>query len=152
MMNELFEDPVYVHEAVENAIRTLWERDGDLLRCGAHEQAITHRLALYMEPFFPNMHVDCEYNRDMSETKRINGVVVRPDIIVHQRGTANNLVALEVKTDHSHASRGTDREKLKALRNEHDYRWTALILIGPESASLYWGDREDEMSIQRSRL
>jgi hypothetical protein len=41
--------------------------------------------------------VDPEYNRDGHEVKRSDGVIVVPDVIVHHRGTSDNLLVIEVK-------------------------------------------------------
>jgi len=46
-------------------------RDLTLLAIGAHEQAICHRLAVYLEYWFSTYEIDCEYNRMESKIKRV---------------------------------------------------------------------------------
>jgi hypothetical protein len=115
-------------EKVEMAIRLFMENDKELLDLKAHEQAVSHRIAYYLESLFKGYHVDCEYNRHGSENdskKSIKNILnarenckcsscikskdsessntrekilVRPDIVVHERGNDdNNIVAIEVK-------------------------------------------------------
>lgn len=58
----------FVHSAVDLFIK----RDSELLTIEAHEQAISHRIALYLEPYFPFLNIDCEYNRYyLEKTKKI---------------------------------------------------------------------------------
>ncbi|MGH8646820.1 MAG: hypothetical protein ACREX4_21110 [Gammaproteobacteria bacterium] len=61
----------------------------------ANERSISHRFGMYLQMEFPIYHVDCEYNRDEVDPKRIGhlnlhpdaedtvGQTVFPDIIVH---------------------------------------------------------------------
>jgi RNA-splicing ligase RtcB len=99
------------------AIADLREKDPDLLRAGANERSLTHRLAVYLEQHLNKgglgaYHVDCEYNRfyDVAgnphtktlnrledngklqapappELTQITGSRVFPDVIVHKRGS-----------------------------------------------------------------
>jgi hypothetical protein len=75
----------------------------------------THRLALYLQDTFKGWDVDCEYNRNRYDTKKLimgddihlkvettqtddeQGKTVYPDIIVHRRGTDHNLLVSEVQ-------------------------------------------------------
>jgi len=132
-----------VAEKVSKALDSLLSNDRHLLECDVNERAITHRLAVYLEPLFPGWHVDCEYNRDGHEVKVLSGAPRIPDIIVHQRGTPRNLLTIEVKKSNSHYSREDDREKLLALQQQLGYR-NALFLelaVGPGATgveSLEW--------------
>jgi hypothetical protein len=98
----------------------LVERDGKLFDRGVHEQAFSHRLAVYIEDFLKNeltnfswayvelgsVSVDCEYNRHGYEEKVLREIldtyperksdIVRPDIIVHIRGEKRNLMVVEL--------------------------------------------------------
>jgi hypothetical protein len=79
------------------------------------------------------LDVDCEYNRDRHETKRLrfrgpcarssetDGSPVYPDIIVHRRGTDPNILAIEIKKSTSFVSDDCDIEKLSAFRDELGY-------------------------------
>ncbi len=93
---------------VERACREVEKRDPFLLANDVSEWAVAHRLAVYLEKYFPEYDVDCEYNRmadadgrySTRSPKKVYGTVKsRPDIIVHKRGpaTMNNLLVLELK-------------------------------------------------------
>ncbi|GAB1535322.1 hypothetical protein ADMFC3_09530 [Geovibrio sp. ADMFC3] len=100
-------------EIMNEAISMLWERDVYLFEHDVHEQAIAHRLALYLENVteFDGYNIDCEYNKDMNDPKRSQGEVVRPDIIVHRRGSnEHNLVVIELKKA---GIRANDAEKVR---------------------------------------
>lgn len=126
-----------------NAVRELQTQDKDLLNLNANERSLTHRLAIYLERqinFLQNEStkwtVDCEYNRDNSDPKRMTfglsnelisthdlmAKTVYPDIIVHRRGQSgreNNFAVFEVKKINSSEDTSTealhDFEKLKAF-------------------------------------
>jgi hypothetical protein len=77
------------------------QNDADMIRQRAHEQAISQRLAVYLENTLPGWHVNCEYNRQGTGTdpkRDAIGDIRRPDIIVHERGNdERNLLVVEVK-------------------------------------------------------
>lgn len=83
------------------------ENDSFLFDKDVSEWAVAHRLAAYLEGFFPEYDVDCEYNRmpgpdgeyDSKAPKKVLGnKKIRPDIIVHRRGSnEDNLIAIEMK-------------------------------------------------------
>lgn len=91
---------------LQRAMDRLKDHDTYLLQHG-HEQAITHRLAMYLQDEFPTWHVDVEFNRNLGDAKKVayqrqddaapvtHGI--RPDIIVHQRGKQDNLLIIEAK-------------------------------------------------------
>lgn len=144
-MGEDFRSQLYVRSALNTAIRILWSRDADLLSRRAQEEAIAHRLAIYLELFFPTMHVDCEYNRDGDDPKRV-GHLRRPDIIIHRRGTLDNLLAVELKCDQADGQgRKDDIAKLRSLRQKFRYSYTASLLVTTDEASTVWenDDREE---------
>lgn len=92
----LFEE---VKKKVEATLNDFRRQDIQLLELCADERAATHRIACYLQNYFKHWHVDCEYNRRGKESKEQNGRLVRPDIIVHQRGISENLLCIEVKKD-----------------------------------------------------
>lgn len=67
------------------------------------EWATAHRLAVYLEGYFPGWNIDCEYIKmgEAFETKRgSQGSCKRPDIVIHKRGRLekeNNLLVIEIK-------------------------------------------------------
>lgn len=122
------------------AVRSLLASDKHLLQVDASERSISHRLALYLTSQFADLDVDCEYNRDHHKAKRLrrtgpcarssedtDGSPVYPDIIVHRRGTEENILVIEIKKSTSSVSDDCDLEKLSAFREELGYK-TALFL------------------------
>ncbi|HGF5711697.1 TPA: hypothetical protein ACF25K_004907, partial [Klebsiella pneumoniae] len=94
-------------EPVSHALSELLFNDHDLLSIDANERSITFRFAMYLQLSFPGWNVDCEYNRDGVEPKRLRHLelypdsedveakTVFPDVIVHRRGTQQNHLVLE---------------------------------------------------------
>lgn len=119
-----------VRKMVENALTKLSQNDAQLLVKNVNERSITHKLAEYLQQEFADWDVDCEYNRNLDEIKRLrvprNGVgwddleskTVFPDIIVHKRGTKKNLLVIEVKKSNSPVPDSFDRQKLRAFHQE----------------------------------
>jgi hypothetical protein len=112
---------------IVRALDELLGNDRHLLEVNANERAITHRLGAYLAVQFPSWHVDCEYNREGHEVKTLSGQVVVPDVIVHRRGTEENLLVIEVKKTTSSEPDEGDKEKLRAFRGELGYE-NALFL------------------------
>ncbi len=153
-----------VRQRVIAAIIALYRYDRELLDKYANERSITHKLAEHLQREFPYWHVDCEYNRRGSDVKRLpssllNGKTptdateartVYPDIIVHRRGTRQNLLVIEVKK-RSHALE-EDEAKIKAFCTDPngEYRYGLLLTLDPESPTLRRyrpnGDKWDDWS------
>ncbi len=104
-----------------------------------HEQAITHRLSVYLElsNVFSGYTIDCEYNRHLYHTKKTdsNGDTFRPDIIIHERRTdQNNLIYIEVKQQDSHIFNSKNDtieyiSKMKYRKKLYNYQFAYLIII-----------------------
>lgn len=134
-------DERYVKEAVENALANLINEDYQLLQNDANERSITHKLAEHLRPQFPTWHIDCEYNRDGADPKRVHlspiqvasdddtGETAYPDIIVHERGTSNNLLVIEAKKDTNSSDRAVrnDKRKLGAYKKELGYTFGLFL-------------------------
>ena len=58
---------------VRMALDLFMENDKELLTIGGgvHEQAISHRIAVYLEGLFKGLHVDCEYNKHGDGGKKV---------------------------------------------------------------------------------
>jgi hypothetical protein len=129
-----------VHNKVDQAIAQLLEKDTYLLEIDANERAISHRLGLYLQLLFKEWHVDCEYNRNLDNPKRLktykkffdeyqrvwniaetDPVTVFPDIIIHERGTRNNLLIVEIKKTTSRISCEFDYFKLREFKYQYGY-------------------------------
>lgn len=133
----------YIKGLIENSLRKLVERDEGLIRRKVKEECINHRLACYLEQFLneelnshPSYEVDLEYNKNYNEPKKViidennNAKAIRPDIIVHRRGTnEHNLIAFEIKKGYTDRR---DLEKIKGLfRSPYNYVYGCLISYLP---------------------
>lgn len=125
-----------VADHVISAVNRLLVADAYLFEVCAGERAISHRLGTYLEANFPGWHVDCEYDRDGVDPKRIasgsgndadEGSRVLPDIIVHRRGHGPNLLVLELKKSSNREADDRDLEKLRAYTGELGYMHGAFI-------------------------
>lgn len=113
----------HIYEKVVKALQVLFMKDEYLIDNDVHEVTISHKLAEYLQYQFPDMNVDCEYNRqvppdngDNIKRRSDTGDRVRPDIIVHKRGSnENNCLVIEIKIERDQ-TRG-DKEKLKDYSN-----------------------------------
>ena len=121
-----------VAERVRAAVARLLKCDNYLLEVDANERALSHRLGMYLQDVFPEWNVDCEYNRDGVDPKRLEinpenvrsdddrGTTVYPDVIVHQRGPGPNLLAIEIKKANG-GNEETDLRKLRGMLLELKY-------------------------------
>ena len=116
--------------AVLSALRQLLSEDAYLLENDANERSISHRFGIYLQLQLPQWHVDCEYNRDGVEPKRIRflglspddedteGRTVFPDIVAHIRDTRQNYLVIEIKKSTSTVDRSVDFDKLRRVQTE----------------------------------
>ena len=124
---------------VLKAITRLLMEDSELLRVDANERSITHCFATHLKAEFPYLHVDCEYNRDGIDPKRIRGfsagnssddtnaITVYPDIIAHLRGTNMNYLVIEVKKSTNRTDRSIDLKKLQKYKTDLNYQYALFI-------------------------
>jgi hypothetical protein len=134
-----------IAEKVFAAIDELFQRDAALFEVDANERSISHRLAQYLTSRFPEWDVDCEYNRDGHAPKRLllgqppvdaadtDGARVFPDIIVHHRTQADNLLVIELKKSTSNVSDEADHAKLRAFRDELGYRHGLFLCLASDT-------------------
>lgn len=123
--------PAAIESVLDHVARMFMERDGVLLTFRAHERTVTHRVAVYLESHFPDWHVDCEYNRHGVGTdpkEDDEGERVFPDIIVHHRGTPDNLLVIEAKPEwRGEPQLISDRDKLGRIVRAHRYEHAYLM-------------------------
>jgi hypothetical protein len=110
-----------IFAALESAAMLVGQRDHHILENDLRKEAIAHRLAHYLEEILfkdkqldlEGFSVDCEYNSGAGYRRKYLHIQwpkgsqsqlrkrdqhVRPDVIVHQRGTDGiNLLMVEVK-------------------------------------------------------
>jgi hypothetical protein len=130
-----------IEKALNEALELLLRADEGILRVDINERTISHRLALYLEPYFPGWNIDCEYNRNHDDPKRLDiqrrdvrsddtqATTVFPDIIVHRRGTNENLLVIEMKKTTSQEDDSYDLGKLRAFKQQLGYRFAVFIKV-----------------------
>lgn len=139
-----------VRERIHEAVRRLVAEEPELFAIDVNERSLTHRLAVYVESLFPEWDVDCEYNRNDADPKRIGdlrrrieesgadqsfaedtlGRTVYPDIIVHRRRSKNNLLAVEVKKDTNRSVKDDiDFDKLQAYLADPELQYKHACFI-----------------------
>lgn len=142
-----------IEEKVNLALDTFYEKDKYFIDNDLHERSMTHKLANYLEKLFNGYDVDCEYNKNTTESKKIydvehkiqeikkdteyeykDSIAVFPDIIIHKRGNKlKNLLVIEVKKDNAIKNNKSKLEeidifKLKAYTTEDlNYRYGIYI-------------------------
>lgn len=134
---------VEVKRAVNTALDALFVEDEHLLSANASERSLSHMLAVHLLSQFPNYQVDCEYNRDGFDVKKLmlkqrsvdddalDAVTVFPDVIVHRRGQQDdNVLVVEMKKASSSVNHDYDIQKLLAFKEELKYRFAAHVVIG----------------------
>lgn len=126
-------------EAVAAAIVQFLREDSYLLEVDANERSMSHRFGMFLQLQLPEWHVDCEYNRDGVDPKRIEHLGLRPDdedtesktvfpdIIAHQRGTDENYLVIEFKKSTSSVDRRVDYAKLRGYQHSLGYRYALFV-------------------------
>ena len=138
---ECCEDHIY--QKVVKALRVLFIKDECLLDNDVHEITISHKLAEYLQYQFSDMNVDCEYNRqippdngDPIKRRSDTGNPVRPDIIVHKRGSnENNCLVIEIKAERDQTSK--DTKKLKDYTNPKTLGYKFGLFLGIDRKNKY---------------
>jgi hypothetical protein len=128
-----------VGNKVFQALSRFLEQDFELLEIDANERTLTHRVAIYLQDLFPDMNVDCEYNRDDHDPKEMflpggdgdaydtNAQTVYPDIIVHRRKTRENLLVMEFKKTSSRVNDRKDFLKLHEYKRQLHYQYAIFV-------------------------
>lgn len=127
---------------IENSLQKLVTNDIDLIKRKLKEECINHCFAKYIEQEIKeycsniSLSVDLEYDKNYGDSKNMtfsNGQVysIRPDIIVHQRGSNNvNKIYIECKKPYLTKE---DKEKLVQARNHpYNYKFSIGICYLPE--------------------
>lgn len=127
------------------ALKKVIKDDRYLLVSKINEPCITHRLANYLEKYFPGHDIDCEYNRDglglgPKKLESLKGVRVYPDIIIHKRGTKNCQVVIEAKKTNT-IKRYEKKLKLKlqAFKTDLGYKKAYIVIfpVGKDISATY---------------
>ncbi|MCX6851652.1 MAG: hypothetical protein NTY98_22350 [Verrucomicrobia bacterium] len=147
-----------VLQAIQKAFEQFFDEDSSLFGlplesdCSEvrklHEVCINHKLAekFSIQPCFSKskhgaLHVDIEFNRKGAGPKELNGILVRPDIIVHNRKSADekfNLLVVECKK--GSAARGEieeDRKKVASFITSEEYAYQYGLCVIYKDDSVY---------------
>lgn len=125
----------------EKAKNEFLEKEKSIIKNDTNERTLTQRLAFYLELQlrknikYENYSVNCEYNKDGEDIKRLKfgknakRKKIYPDIIIHQVKIKDNLIAIEMKkTTSRNTEKIKDIEKLEALTDrKNDYHYTLGI-------------------------
>ena len=126
-------DLEYLKKKIKKCIDEFYLNESDLLKRENYEVTISSKFAQYLFMEFPKYDVDCEYNKHISGEKRVEELNqnIRPDIVIHKRGTdENNLVYIEIKTEHNRDSRTQDYDKIRAMtKQDGDYKYQLGVFI-----------------------
>lgn len=145
MQNENKED---VAKKLIRSLEEYFKEDHELLyKNNLYEPTFSHRIARYLEKYFDEYHIDCEYSKAISDPKvDENAKRIRPDIIVHTRNTnERNLLIIEVKKCGSKSARFLkDIDKLKKINN---LNYNLAAVIGITKNHIYVRFISDELSL-----
>lgn len=129
-----------VRRKLKAALGAFFRHERQLLDSGIREESLSHRLAEHISAQFPGWHVDAEYDKVHVDgipapKKYISSTGAEfaaiPDIIVHERQTMNNLLAIEIKKTKNRRGRGKDFEKLRAYkRPPYCYKHAVFVELG----------------------
>jgi hypothetical protein len=141
-----------IKERVHRAIRRFLKENNQLLKFGLQEQTNSMKMVSYLDDEFPDWDVDGEYNKIVDKHSeecqektvflmmkrsgykieylvKAERVRVRPDIIIHRRGTIENLLAIEIKLSENQEQIEYDWAKLDAYCQNHELRYRFGLFI-----------------------
>ena len=128
------------------ALKNFLHKDNLLLELGVREEAVSHRVAFYLEQAFEqkkydlsfdsetieSLVVDCEYDKHRDTKKILNGLIgkyprktteeVRPDIVLHKRNSDINLVVIEIKKKKSDNKQYAKDKVLAFVESSYKYK------------------------------
>ena len=136
-------DKAEIESLIYYAIQQAIKNDSALIDLNVSERAIMFHLARYIREKTPiEFHVDCEYNRHLTDIKKLiylKNLVeaedehkVIPDILIHKRGEdASNLLVVELKKFGANQNDlDSDFRRLKAFKDKpYSYVYAVQIVI-----------------------
>ena len=151
----------HLEKTLSSAINVLFIKDYYLLKNDVNERSITHKLGSYLQDIVGNEYdVDCEYNKNGASENFIKKIkassgkceintedcllkvgkqrekCIYPDIIVHHRGSDNNILIIEVKkADNIESDKGIKYDKFKLEQytgkdSSLNYQYGVLLILG----------------------
>jgi len=143
--------PEQLQTCLDAAITAVRQERPSLALARVHERSTAHRLAVQMEAHFPGWNIDCDYDRDGEDTKRLLNLSpcggrttdrILPDIIVHHRGESgreHNLLVIELKKDAGEDP--CDAEKLRRFTDHaggYQYQFGLYLNINDGAFDATW--------------
>lgn len=145
-------DDIVLLGLIKFSLKKLYEKDLFLIDNDAQEQCIVSKFSRYFENELEsykkhnniklNIDVDLEYNRNILSEEKYKSIIdgvkirIRPDLILHERGTNNNnILAIEFKKQWKNSKkykkgRDGDKRKLCALTDKKlDYKYQLGVFI-----------------------
>jgi len=144
-------------EAILEALKFFIKKDDSLLRLNVREEAISHRLAFYLEQTFNRLKcglalnvkeiesitVDCEYDKHNDAPKTLQDIIqkypkkktdlIRPDIVLHKRNSGTNLIVIEIKKKKSR-DKEYAKDKIKAfIESSYAYQLGIYIVFNTDA-------------------
>lgn len=137
----------------EKACKKFQSNEQYLIQNNLGERVLSHKLAEHLQKEFGEYNVDCEYNKNITETKRLreikefvrqtrnnglsnfeeeHGINVSPDIIIHIRGSnTHNKIVVEIKKANSPIKdEEFDKLKIEFYMKELNYSLGIFVKIG----------------------
>jgi len=149
-----------IKRKIREALKLFITKDKQaLLQVDIYEPTISHRIAVYLEELFPEFDIDCEYNKTLlgkkktllGKKKNRNGKKIRPDIIIHVRGTnEDNSVILEIKKSGKNSKLArTDIEKLRGcMADTLNYDLGVFIGILKRNIDICWIEKNNNSILE----
>ena len=122
---------INMQKKVIQAVALFVKNDSDLLKSSAHEQAISHRVGVYLEGLFglEKLNIDCEYNKHLDEPKKIDLYDLDPKLCENCKchscrfvikGNLDEIPERGFRPDILVHKRGTDDNNLIAIEVKKD--------------------------------
>ncbi len=119
------QEEVELKKVVEETLDQFKQKEKYLLGKNLNERTISHKFAEYLQRRFAGWNVDVEYNKnkdDIKEIKYIDGIKrVFPDIIIHKRGSRNNLLIIEIKKNASENVKKKEIVRINKFKRQINY-------------------------------
>lgn len=138
---------------IKESLSDLYEKDNYLImineslhhdrnqhqRYHVGERAIVFRFGHYLQnrldldKDFRKYNLDCEYNRNGAQQKKLYGRGTYPDVILHERGSNDhNIMVIEFK-GYWNSNQSRDRKKIRGFTDDNgEYKYSVgyTVLLG----------------------
>ncbi len=133
-----------IEGVLNRALDAFVKCDQHLLAADASERSMSHQIAVHLAKEIPGYDIDCEYNRDGFDVKRLH--FKKASCLRRRRGSdrfpRHHCSSSRYKHGQSPCRRNEkaaaiggicyDHAKLKAFRSELKYRWAVCLVIGQD--------------------